>query len=193
MRKTYKYFIILILSLVLSSSIFAHEGDHHKSSEAEYDPYIKLMLNQVAFMEGRITSLADAIPEDKYSWRPAEGVRSTSEQLVHILSAGYGITSMMGPKKPDFINEELEKTLTGKKDILKELKASFTAVTKFLKSYDTANYDKIVKTPFGAYPERAMILILNNHYHEHLGNLIAYARINGVTPPWSEKKEEPQK
>jgi len=176
--------------ILVGSEITAHGGDNHKMSETGKDPYIKLMLNQVAFMEGRITSLANAIPEDKYSWRPAEGVRSTSEQLVHILSAGYGITSMMGPKKPDFINEELEKTLTGKKDILKELKASFAAVTKFLQSYDTANYDKIVKTPFGEFPERAMILILNNHYHEHLGNLIAYARINGITPPWSKSDKE---
>jgi uncharacterized damage-inducible protein DinB len=181
---------MFISLLLVSSAIAANVGDHHKMSDTETDPYIQLMLNQVAFMEGRITSLADAIPEDKYSWRPADGVRSTSEQLVHVLSAGYGITSMMGSKKPDFINEELEKTLTGKADIIKELKASFAAVTKFLKSYDTANYDKIVKTPFGEYPERAMILILNNHYHEHLGNLIAYARINGVTPPWSKSDKE---
>ncbi len=154
------------------------------------DPYIQLMLGQVAFMEGRITSLAEAIPEEKYSWRPSEGVRSTGEQLVHVLTAGYGISAMMGGVKPDHITQDIEKTLTGKKEILKNLKESFAAVNKFLKSYDTANYEEIVKTPFGEFPQRAMILIINNHYHEHLGQLIVYARSNGITPPWSEKKEE---
>ena len=176
------------LCFILFSSLNAN--DHHEKSDSELDPYISLILNQVAFMEGRITSLAEAIPEDKYSWRPSEGVRSTGEQLVHTLTAGYGITSMMGGERPEFITEDIEKTLTGKADILKKLKGSFAAVTKFLKSYDTANYDKIVKTPFGEFPERAMILILNNHYHEHLGQLIAYARSNGVVPPWSVKKED---
>ena len=176
------------ICLILLSSLTA--ADHHEKSDTHADPYIDLMLKQVAFMEGRITSLAEAIPEESYSWRPAEGVRSTGEQIVHTLAAGYFITSMMGGEKPDNITQDLEKTLTAKADIIKELKGSFKAVTKFLKSYDTANYEKMVKTPFGEYTQRMMILIINNHYHEHLGSLITYGRANGVVPPWSEKPEE---
>jgi uncharacterized damage-inducible protein DinB len=173
--------------------LFSHDNtDNHKKKATHSDPYIQLMLDQVAFMQGRITSLAEAIPEDKYSWRPGEGVRSTAEQVVHTLTAAYGIPSMMGKKMPDHINFEIEKSMTEKTEILKNLKASFESVTDFLKSYDTANYEEIVKTPFGEYTQRTMILIINNHYHEHLGQLIAYARVNGITPPWSEKKEEPK-
>lgn len=175
------------------SSIFAHEGDHPKTSDTEYDPFIQLMLGQVAFLEGRLVDLAEAIPADKYSWTPAEGVRTTGAHIVHMITASYGIPSMMGTEMPSHINMEIEKTMTEKEEIVKNLKASFGDVTKFLKGYDTANYEEIVKTPFGEYTQRTMILIINNHYHEHLGSLISYARSFGVTPPWSEKKEEPKK
>ncbi len=156
--------------------------------DTKVDPFIDLILNQIAFMEGRISSLAEAIPEDKYSWRPGEGVRSTSEQLVHTIAASYFIPSMMGGDKPEHITQELEKTLTDKDAILNELKRSFAAATKFLKEYDVSKYDEMVKAPFGEYTQRNMILILNNHYHEHLGQLIAYAGVNGVVPPWSQKE-----
>lgn len=183
MRKTYKCFLTAIITLVLINPIFAHSGDHHKSSEAEYDPFIQLMLGQVAFMEGRLTSLAEAMPADKYDWRPAEGVRSTGEHFAHMIGASYGIPAIMGAEMPSHINMEIEKTLKSKEEIVKVLKESFEAVTKFLQEYDTANYEEIVKTPFGDHSQRAMILVINNHYHEHLGSLIAYARSNGVTPP----------
>ncbi len=191
MKKTYKYFLTTILTLVLTNyTVTAHGMDHHEKSDSNLDPYIQIILDQVMFMEGRITSLAEAIPENKYSWRPSEGVRSTGEQLVHTLTAAYGIPAMMGAEMPSEINWELEKTLTKKEDILKHLKGSFESAANFLKSYDTANYEKIVKAPFGEFTQRAMILILNNHYHEHLGQLIAYARSNNVVPPWSLKEDE---
>lgn len=190
MRNIKNYLFTAFLTLLLISSINAHSGDHHEKSDTEYDPFIQLMLGQVAFMESRLTSLAEAIPADKYDWRPAEGVRSTGEHFAHMIGASYGIPAMIGAEMPSNINMEIEKTLKSKEEIVKVLKESFVAVTKFLKEYDTANYEEIVKTPFGEYSQRSMILIINNHYHEHLGSLIAYARSNGVTPPWSVKEKE---
>lgn len=189
MMQSYKHLLIAALSIILSTMLWAHDtAEHQQEGDSHADPYINLILQQVAFMDSRITSLAEAIPQDKYSWRPGEGVRSTSELLVHVISSGYFLSGMMGGEKPDNITQDIEKTLTEKGEILKELKNSFAAVTKFLKTYDTANFDKIVKTPFGEFSQRALILIINNHYHEHLGQLISYARINGVVPPWSAKE-----
>jgi uncharacterized damage-inducible protein DinB len=186
MKKLNLFFISLFI--FLSATLFAHNAaDHHEKKAAHADPYIQSILDQVAFLQNRITSLAEAIPEDKYSWRPGEGVRSTGEQLVHTLAAAYGIPSMMGAEMPSHINMEIEKTMTQKEEIMKNLTASFESASIFLQNYDTANYDEIVKTPFGEFTQRNMILILNNHYHEHLGQLIVYARSNGVVPPWSEK------
>ena len=189
MRKTYKYFLTTLLTLVLINPIFAHSGDNHTPSESEYDPFIQLMLGQVAFMEGRLTSLAEAIPADKYDWKPSEGVRSTGEHFAHMIGASYGIPAMMGAEMPSHIDMEIEKKYKTKEEIQKILKESFGAVTTFLQGYDTSKYEEIVKTPFGEYSQRTMILIINNHYHEHLGSLITYARSYGVTPPWSVKDE----
>jgi uncharacterized damage-inducible protein DinB len=174
---------------MLVNPSFSYNGDHHKSSKAEYDPFIQLMLDKFAFMEGRLTSLTEAIPADKYDWRPTEGVRSTGEHFAHMIGASYGIPAMMGAEMSSHIDMEIEKKYKSKEEIQKILKESFGEVTKFLKEYDTANYDKMVKTPFGEYSQRNMILIINNHYHEHLGSLISYARSSGVTPPWSVKDE----
>lgn len=179
--------IYLLIFLVISvSNLAAHIGeDNHSAKATHSDPYLQLILDQVSFMQERITSLAEAIPADKYDWKPNEGVRTTAAQLVHTLTAAYGIPSMMGGEMPSNINWEIEKTMVEKEEILKNLKSSFESVTKFLTDYDTENYDKIVKTPFGEFTQRNMILILNNHFHEHLGQLIVYARSNGVVPPWS--------
>jgi uncharacterized damage-inducible protein DinB len=159
-------------------------------AESTGDPYIDLMVGQVAFAGGRFVQLAEAIPEDDYSWKPSEGVRTTAAVAVHVLSACYFIPSTMGAKIPDGITRDLESTLTDKTEIIKRLKESMESASDFLKSYDTANFDKMVKTPFGEFSQRMMILILNNHIHEHLGQLIAYARSNNVTPPWSQTQEE---
>lgn len=186
MKKLSLSSILLVFLFLFNGNINA--GDHHEKSDL--DPYIQLILDEVNFMEGRIISLAEAIPGEKYSWKPGEGVRTTAAQLVHVITAAYGIPSMMGVEMPSHINQELEKTMTDKEEILNNLKESFASAKKFLKSYDTANYNEIVKAPFGEFTQRNMILILNNHYHEHLGQLIVYARSNGVVPPWSVKNEE---
>jgi uncharacterized damage-inducible protein DinB len=148
------------------------------------------MLGQVAFAGGRFVQLAEAVPEEAYSWAPSEEVRNTGAVAVHLLSSLYFIPSMMGAEMPEHITRDLEKTLTDKDEILKNLKASMEFASEYLKSYDTANFDKIVKTPFGEFPQRMMILIINNHIHEHLGQLIAYARSNNVTPPWSMPQDD---
>jgi hypothetical protein len=158
--------------------------------ESTGDPLIDLILGQVAFTGGRIVQLAEAIPADKYGWKASDEVRTTSEQIVHVLSSLYFIPSSMGAEKPENITRDLEKKLTDKEEIIKHLKESIDFASEFLKSYDTANYDEIVKTPFGEFSQRFMILLINNHLHEHLGQLIVYARSNNVTPPWSMPQQD---
>jgi hypothetical protein len=174
--------VIFSIHLLLLGSLSAQESTG--------DPFIDLMIGQVAFGGGRIMQLAEAIPEGDYDWAPSDGVRNTGEVVVHLLGSLYFIPSMMGAEIPENITRDLEKTLTDKSEILTNLKNSLEFASGFLKSYDTANFDKMVKTPFGEYSQRMMILIINNHVHEHLGQLIAYARSNDVTPSWSKMEEE---
>jgi uncharacterized damage-inducible protein DinB len=144
--------------------------------------------------EKKILDLARAIPEDKYSWRPAAGVRSISEVLVHIAADNYLIPAMIGfPADPvtgikgDDYNTALafEKRTTSKAAAIAELERSFAFMKKSMTDTPASRLNQSV-TVFGSSSTPQKVWILGaTHLHEHLGQLIAYARSNGVKPPWS--------
>jgi uncharacterized damage-inducible protein DinB len=145
-------------------------------------------------VEKKILDLARAIPEDKYSWRPAAGVRSISEVLVHIAADNYLIPAMIGfPADPatgikgDDYNTALafEKRTMSKAAAIAEVEKSFAFVKKSMTDTPPARLEQAV-TVFGSKSTPQKVWILGTtHLHEHLGQLIAYARSNGVKPPWS--------
>lgn len=133
----------------------------------------------------QLLQLAEATPAEKFAWRPAPGVRSTSELYMHTAIGNYFLLGQAGVKAPvdrATLGKEPEKSLTSKADVTKFLKDSFDAVRA---SYQTADKQKAV-TFFGKDTTVDSILLrLLVHNHEHMGQAIAYARINGVVPPWS--------
>ena len=134
----------------------------------------------------QITQLADAVPADKYSWRPAVGVRSMSEVIMHIAIANYFLAGQAAGTKPSVelskLGKEPEKSLTAKDEVVKFLKGSFEDVRAAAKTADRTRKLKL----FGKeVTVDAVLLRTLVHNHEHMGQLIAYARMNGVTPPWS--------
>ncbi|HJW14013.1 MAG TPA: DinB family protein [Thermoanaerobaculia bacterium] len=138
----------------------------------------------------KLTDLANAMPQEKYSWRPAPGIRSVSEVYVHVAGAGYLIPSFLGVKIPEGITRDMEKTVTEKARVLDTLKKSLEHVKSVAANMSDADLDKKVKI-FGGreVTQRAVMVLILNHMHEHLGQSIAYARMNGVAPPWSEGGE----
>ena len=142
----------------------------------------------------KLLDLANAVPAEKYSWRPAPGVRSVGEVYVHIAGGNYLIPSFMGVKPPEGINRDMEKTVTEKAKVTDLLKKSLENVKTMAAGMSDADLDKKVKA-FGGreMSQRQLMMIILNHLHEHLGQSIAYARSNGVTPPWSEAGEAPKK
>jgi uncharacterized damage-inducible protein DinB len=142
----------------------------------------------------KLLDLANAMPADKYSWRPASGVRSVGEVYAHVAGGNYLIPSFMGVKPPEGINRDMEKTITEKAKVTDVLKKSIENVKTMAAGMSDADLDKKVKA-FGGreMSQRQLMLIILNHMHEHLGQSIAYARSNGVTPPWSEAGEAPKK
>jgi uncharacterized damage-inducible protein DinB len=149
-------------------------------------------LAQLDDVSKKILDLAGAVPADKYSWRPEKGVRSISEVYMHIVVANYFLPSFMGVQPPAGIDRNTETSVTDKAKVLAMLRQSFDHVrTVVLKTAD-ADLDKKVKVFGGSeMSERALIMVMGNHMHEHLGQSIAYARSNGVTPPWSEAAQPP--
>jgi uncharacterized damage-inducible protein DinB len=141
----------------------------------------------------KLLSLAGAMPQEKYSWRPAAGVRSVSEVYVHVAGADYLIPSFMGVKVPEGISRDMEKTVTEKAKVIETLKASLEHLKSVAANMSDADLDKKVKVFGSERTERAVMILILNHMHEHLGQSIAYARTNGVTPPWSESEAPAKK
>ena len=132
--------------------------------------------------------LAQAIPADKYSYTPSQGVRSVAEVCAHIVSANYFFASKLGAQIPQDVKmETIEKDLKAKDAIEKELKRSYDLMIESIKNTKDAALATKVEFPFpGEFTGMSTILITLGHSNEHLGQLIAYARMNKVTPPWSE-------
>jgi uncharacterized damage-inducible protein DinB len=141
----------------------------------------------LTYVSGQVMKLAEAIPADKFSYTPQAGVRSVAGVCAHIISANYFFASKLGAKIPEGVNmETLEKDLTTKEAIGPELKRSYDLMINAIKNTKDNTLPNKVEFPFpGEFTTMSAILITLGHSNEHLGQLIAYARMNGITPPWS--------
>jgi len=135
----------------------------------------------------QVVALAEAIPAEKYSWRPGPGVRSTSEVFMHIAINNFWLLSVTGPQLPaDLTSNEQEKTVTSKTDVVNWLKRSFEAVRVAHLAVKPADLKRVVRIDKKSATVDGMYLRIIVHANEHMGQLIAYARVNGIVPPWSE-------
>jgi len=142
--------------------------------------------------ETKVMQLAKAVPEDKYSWRPAPGVRSFGEVFVHIASGNHlllniGTANLKGDPLNKAIEEQtaVEKEHKSKEQILQMLTESFAAVRKYLETTTNGALSREANFFGTQTTQRGVLVVLDTHIAEHLGQAIAYARMNGVTPPWS--------
>jgi uncharacterized damage-inducible protein DinB len=144
-------------------------------------------LAEVDDVGKKLVDLAEKMPADKYSWRPAPGVRSVGEVYVHVVAGNSTLPSFLGAPRMEGVSRDSEKTVSGKDSIVPLLKKSIENVKAAVVRVNDADLEKRVKT-FGdrEMTERQVLFRILNHMHEHLGQSIAYARSNGVTPPWSE-------
>ena len=133
----------------------------------------------------QLIALAEATPEEKFSWRPAPGVRSTSEVYMHIAEANFYLLSVTGPKMPSDMKEGMEKTVTAKADVIGWLKRSLDAVKQAHLAVTPKDLQRKVHIADRDATVDGMYLRIIVHANEHMGQLIAYARMTGVVPPWS--------
>lgn len=144
------------------------------------------LVGLLTYNESQIVMLAEAIPADKYGWSPQEGVRSVAGVLMHVASANYFITAGMGFDLPAGVDPNKLESITDKKEAIEILKNSFAYLKEKAMLVKDANLSDKFKLPFGEFSKRQGLLILLDHAGEHKGQLIAYARSNGITPPWSQ-------
>jgi hypothetical protein len=195
-----------IFTLILIPAAFPQEKSNNNPQlyrlippSAPTSGYRAEFLEQLSYYEQRYTRLAEAIPAEKYSWRPADGVRATGELVANAAVANVLVTrSLEGPLKPGVyygINSEtvMKNTMAvsgDKAKVLQELKNSFNSLRTEVLLLKDGEADKSQKLFGKETTLRGAFLLIAGYWGEHLGQLTAYARMTGIAPPWAEKSPQ---
>lgn len=170
---------------------------------AEIDPdkeFTRSLASNLESVSRKIIAIAEAVPADRYSWRPTPDVRSVSEVFMHIVGGNFQLPVDLGAQPPPTIDfsdrsvwgysqqrSQWEKEIVQKDGVVEMLSQSFDYAVQAIPTLTGLN-DEVATWGF---PEskRDYLLLLISHAHEHLGQSIAYARALGITPPWSRRVE----
>jgi|SRR5271168_4713696 len=156
-------------------------------------------LADLQVVQKKFVDLANALPAGKLTWRPTPDSRSFAEVFLHVAGERYGILALMGTEPPaGFDGKTFEKSTTDKVRIVEELNKSWDFTQKAINGMANADFAKLLPKLGPQANAGDVIYILVADAHEHLGQLVAYARVNGIVPPWTvdaqkkaaEKKEE---
>ncbi|MEO1010845.1 MAG: DinB family protein [Bacteroidota bacterium] len=139
----------------------------------------------LSYNQGQVVQLAEAFSEAQYDWRPSEGVNSVREALLHVAGANYYLTSKMGFAPPEDVDMMNLGKITGKDNVIAALKKSNAFALEKVAMISGDQLGEEVDFGFAKMNKLSGLLALMEHNGEHKGQLIAYARSNGVVPPWS--------
>lgn len=151
------------------------------------------LANDLNGVEKKLVDLAAIMTEAQFDWRPADGVRTVREVLLHVASDNYLLPAMQGftPDPSTGITTDyqtaiaFEKRALGRDSVLAEVRKSFEFLRNSLAETTPSKMGEPI-TMFGqSFTGQSAWILTVTHLHEHLGQLIAYARSNGVVPPWS--------
>jgi uncharacterized damage-inducible protein DinB len=187
----------ICLSMIAFGSIrTAAQVNPYKEGTPSVTGYRAEVMAEVMVQEDKLTRLAEAIPADKYTWRPSNDTRSFAEVFLHISAANYNLYKLVGTPPPAGVDvKNLEKSTTDKAKVTATLKDSFAHAKQAIKSMPDADLDKSMDWFGGKNTERGVLLFIVRHTAEHLGQSIAYARFVAIVPPWTEdaQKKQPEK
>ena len=178
--------IAIVIAAPLPAAVRTHPAREIRQTASPSVPRSGVraeLLHDLDDMQKKILSLAMAMPAKKYSWRPGRGVRSVSEVYMHIAGGNYTLVSFVGDK-PMLDTRSFER-VTEKPRVLEEVRRSFDYLRDAIVNTSDAELDKPIRMFGNDSTERAAFMMALNHLHEHLGQSVAYARMNGVVPPWS--------
>jgi uncharacterized damage-inducible protein DinB len=164
----------------------AEQKDMMKKEEMKSSAELASVMYQIDEAQKKLVALAEATPADKFGWRPGQGVRSVGEVYAHVSGANYFLPTFWGSKVPDGVDPRgFEKDGGDKAKTIDTLKKSFDHLKQQVQTLSQADLDKKIKMFGHDATVRDAVLVLATHGHEHLGQAIAYARSNGIVPPWS--------
>ena len=188
--------VILLTTLLAGAPLHAqeHAGQHHEQMMEHHPPVVPDLLQAVSTVREKLVGLAEAIPEERYGWRPSEGTRSVSEVLMHVAADNYflptgagvdapastGIQSGSYPSIQGFEGREVTKA-----EAIRHLQASFDHLARAMDYAPQESMGEALTIFNLELTGQRLWLLATTHLHEHLGQMIAYARANDVVPPWS--------
>lgn len=183
-----------LLTFILIIAAYAGaQVNPYKDGTPGVTGYRSEVLSEVIVQADKFSRLADAIPADKYTWRPAPDVRSFAEVFLHVAAANYNVYKLVGTPPPEgFKADGFDKSTTDKAKVIATLKDSFAHARKAIAAMPDADLEKSMDWFGGKNTERGILLFTVRHGAEHLGQSIAYARMIGVVPPWTEDAQKKQ-
>lgn len=188
-------FVLMVTAIRVSAQV-----NPYKDGTPGVTGYRSEVLAEVMIQEDKFTRLAEAIPAEKFAWRPSPDVRSFAEVFLHVSAANFNLYKLVGTPPPaGFDVKGFEKSTTDKAKVIATMKDSFAHARKAITAMSDADLDKSLDWFGGKNTQRGILLFVVRHAAEHLGQSIAYARFAGVVPPWTEdmqkkpeKKESPK-
>ncbi len=187
------FWAMALLLMAASSKHSAAQVNPYKDPTPGVSGFRAEVLAEVRVQEDKFTRLAEAIPSDKYTWRPGPDVRSISEVFLHVAAANYNLPKLIGTPPPAGMDiAKLEKSTTDKAKVMGILKDSFAHEREAIMKMPDADLEKSLDWFGGKNTERGILLFMVRHTAEHLGQAIAYARSVGVVPPWTEDQQRQQ-
>jgi len=177
-----KFFVSLLLILGMAGTTTAQSTD---SSAPSYDLKAQALLD-LEGVQKKFVDLANAVPADKIAWKPSEDTRSFAEVLMHVAGERYQILRLMGATPPaDFNGKIFEKSTTDKAQVIAELDKTWAFAKQTIGGMRNADFAKLLPKLGPQANAGDVVYILVADAHEHLGQAITYARVNGVVPPWT--------
>jgi uncharacterized damage-inducible protein DinB len=188
--------LLIVIAMITStisaraqSAMTAHDSDNTNPS---YDMKAQSLLD-LEVVQKKFVDLANAIPADRLTWRPSADSRSFAEVLLHVSGERYGILALMGATPPaGFDAKTYEKSTTDRDRIVEELKKSWDFTQKTINSMSNAEFAKLLPKIGPQANAGDVVYILVADAHEHLGQCVAYARENGIVPPWTVEAQKRQ-
>lgn len=150
----------------------------------ETPPFLAAYLADFDEAAGKLLDLAGAVDAEHYGWRPAPGVRSIGEVYSHVAGANLFFAGALGHQPPEELPRSLA-ALEDKEEVLRVLELSLEHVREAVTAAGDGDLSRPVEISHQQRPLAEVLLLVLGHLHEHLGQSIAYARTQGVVPPWS--------
>ncbi|HLZ41269.1 MAG TPA: DinB family protein [Candidatus Sulfotelmatobacter sp.] len=185
MNRLFLPLLLVLLSALAIPATAAPTDEPADHTAPSYDMKAQALLD-LERVQKKFVDLANAVPADKMTWRPSADSRSFAEVFLHVAGERYGILSLMGAELPAGLDRKgFEKSTTDRVRIVEELNKSWDFAQKAIQGMTNADFAKLLPKLGPQANAGDVVYILVADAHEHLGQSVAYARENGITPPWT--------